>query len=298
MAYAVPDHHVLQFSENVALLSQQKMSKLEIAVTHQDCFGEGAQLVNQYGTTEFADLTDPKADTAFDSIDISARWVFPSNKKNVLPVTREDQLRTIYDNQSPLVMAQAAALGRLKDTIILAALSGKAKTGKYDSLADTALPATQKLGGSTVAFSLDLCKDAQARLNDADVPQEDRFAVISPKMARILLDDPEFTSSDYNTSKALSGPSYEGLQGFLGFSWIVTTQIPDTTPSTSKAAYFFHKSGISLGIWNSDGQSVFTRITERSDKNYITQVYSKITLGASRVEEVKVVTVENTADYA
>ena len=43
-----------------------------------------------------------------------------------------------------------------------------------------------------------------------------------------------------------------------------------------------------LGIWN----DITTRISERDDKSYSTQVYVKGTFGATRVEEAKVVEVD------
>lgn len=292
------DIYVAQFSQNVQLLSQQKNSKLMQAVMMQDCFGEQAQHVVQYGTTDFVELTDPTADTAFDTIDKTARWIFPGTYKNVLAVAREDELQTITDPTNPLVLGQAAAMGRLYDSIIISAITADCYTGKFNSLTTTSFDSDNELGSSTTAFTLDLCKDVIAAMDDNDVPQEDRWALISPKMARILLDDSEFTSSDYNTSKALAGPIGTGLQGFLGLNWIVSTQIPDTTADTSTSAYFWQKSGLAMGIWDSDGQSVFSRIDPRPDKNYVKQVYSKITLGATRVEEAKCFTIENTADYA
>jgi hypothetical protein len=292
------DIYVAQFSQNVALLSQQKISKLMRTVTMQDCFGEQAQHVVQYGTTDFAELTDPTADTAFDTIDKTARWIFPTDYKNVLAVAREDELQTITDPTNPLVMGQAAALGRLYDSVILTALTADCSTGKFNSLTTTSFDSDNALGSSTTAFTLDLMKDAITVLDDNDVDAMDRWAVISPKMARILLDDPEFTSSDYNTSKALAGQMAQALQGYLGLNWVISTQLPDATASTSKYAYIYQKSGIAMGIWGSDGQSVFSRIDPRPDKNYIKQVYSKVMLGATRVEESKVVTIENTADYA
>ena len=45
------------------------------------------------------------------------------------------------------------------------------------------------------------------------------------------------------------------------------------------------KSGLHLGIWN----DITTKISERADKSYATQVYVKGTFGATRVEEGKVV---------
>lgn len=302
MAFTADAHHVIEFSSNVELLSQQSRSKLESAADMRSFYGEKAEAIKQYGETEFGDLTDPTGDTVFDSIDKNSRWCFPSDKKNVLPTTREDWLRMISDPMSPLVTAQAAALGRLKDLTILAALGGTSKTGKYDNLQDTALPAAQKIGVTpTVAtFSLGLVKDAIQLLEDNDTDDGSGTVVILPaKFARTLQDDPEFTSSDYNTSQVFVGGNMyaEKLQGFLGCTWIVLSNKFLTSSVVQTAAgvgienkcYVYRRSGVALGMWDKDGRKVVSEVTERPDKNYLVQCYSKLTLGATRTEEVKVV---------
>ncbi len=302
MAFTALEHHVVEFSSNVELLSQQKQSKLEGAVDVRGFYGEKAEAIKQYGETEFADLSDPTGDTAFDTINKDSRWVFPSDKKNALPTTREDWLRMISDPMSPLVMGQSAALGRLKDSFVLAALGGDAQTGKYDNLQTTPLPATQKIGVTpTIAtFSLGLVKDAIQKLEDNDTDDGSGIVVVIPaKFARTLQDDPEFTSSDYNTSQVFVGGNMyaEKLQGFLGATWIVMSNKFLTSKLVQTAAgagienkcYVYRRSGMCLGMWNKDGRMVYTNVDERPDKNYLVQVYSKLTLGATRLEESKVV---------
>ncbi|HXJ70320.1 MAG TPA: phage capsid protein, partial [Verrucomicrobiae bacterium] len=47
---------------------------------------------------------------------------------------------------------------------------------------------------------------------------------------------------------------------------------------------FWTKSGIKLGI----GKDATARISERDDKNYATQVFYSMIIGATRMEEAKV----------
>jgi hypothetical protein len=298
MAFTALEHHVAEFSSNVELLSQQTSSKLEPVVDVRGFYGEKAEAIKQYGETEFADLTDPTGDTVFDTIDKDSRWVFPADKKNALPTTREDWLRMISDPMSPLVTAQAAALGRLKDAYVLGALGGTAQTGKYDALAGTVLPAGQKL--TQVGFTLGLIKDAIQLLEDNDTDDGSGIVVVIPaKYARVLQDDPEFTSSDYNTSQVFVGGNMytEKMQGFLGATWVTLSNkfLSSTMVQTIAGAgiedkvYVYRRSGMCLGMWNKDGKMVDSKVDERADKNYLVQVYSKLTLGATRKEEAKVV---------
>lgn len=294
MPYTVPEHHVLQFSSQVALTSQQKESKLAAFVRRESFYGEGAEALKQYGETEFVDLTDPIGDTAFDSINKTSRWCFPSDKKNVLATTREDELRTIINTTNPLQMGQAAALGRLIDTTIITAALGTNQTGKYDSLVATPLPAAQKLNdnatpASITQFGLTYVKDAKQKFDEDEIPEEGRCLIVTPAMLRLILDDPEATSYDYNTVKALVAGE---VDTFLGFKWIKSNRLP-TDGNGIQSAIAYHRDKVVLGMWSRDGQQVFTRIGERSDKNYATQVYSKLTLGATRLEEVGVIEIKH-----
>lgn len=290
MPYTVPEHHVLQFSDQVGLLSQQTDSDFFAAVDVRDFFGENAEVIKQYGTTAFTDLTDPVGDTAFDSINKSSRWCFPADKKNVLATTREDELRTIINTTNPLVMGQAAALARLYDATVMAGAIGSNSIGKYDALVATPLPASQIINATAtaVAFSLAFVKQAKKKMDEDNVSKMDRYIAVSPDQMSRLMDDPEVTSSDYNTVKALVQGE---INTYLGFTWIMSTSVPVT--GDIESAVCWQRTGICLGLWARDGRRVFSRIDERKDKNYLTQVYSKVTLGATRTEEVKVVEIRS-----
>ena len=70
---------------------------------------------------------------------------------------------------------------------------------------------------------------------------------------------------------------------YMGFTFIRSQRIVVTTD----IAYCFAwaRSGIALGL----GADIHTRISERADKNYLTQVWCGMTIGATRMEEVKVI---------
>ena len=63
---------------------------------------------------------------------------------------------------------------------------------------------------------------------------------------------------------------------------IVTTRWREWLAAASVA---YPASGIRLGI----GQDITARITERADKSFSTYVYYSMDIGATRLEEVKVV---------
>ena len=115
--------------------------------------------------------------------------------------------------------------------------------------------------------------------NDVD-EDEELFLACTGKQLTDLLNIEEVTSSDYNTVKALVKGE---INQFMGFTFIRSERIVTTTD----IAYCFAwaKSGITLGL----GADIHTRISERADKNYLTQVWCGMSIGATRMEEKKVV---------
>jgi hypothetical protein len=96
-----------------------------------------------------------------------------------------------------------------------------------------------------------------------------------------LLGTTEVTSSDYNTVKALVQGQ---IDTFMGFKFIRTQRLTeDATPDRQVVAWI--QSGVLLAI----GQDFTSRISERADKSYSTQVFASMSIGATRMEEEKVV---------
>ena len=100
-----------------------------------------------------------------------------------------------------------------------------------------------------------------------------------------LLNITEVTSSDFNTVKALANGE---INSFLGFNFIVSNRLSKS--STTRSCIAYAQDGIALGV----GKDVNARIDERSDKSYATQVYYCMSIGATRMEEAKVVEVQCT----
>ena len=116
--------------------------------------------------------------------------------------------------------------------------------------------------------------------NDVD-PSIKRYCVVSPEQVEDLLNTTEVKSSDFNTVKALAQGD---INSFLGFTFLTSNRLTqDATPNRQVIA--FASDGIKLGI----GKDITAKISERDDKSYSTQVYYSMDLGATRMEEEKVV---------
>jgi len=116
--------------------------------------------------------------------------------------------------------------------------------------------------------------------NETD-PEEPRYMVVTAKQLSDLLAITNVTSSDFATVKAL-------VQGevdtFLGFNFIRSQRL-GTDSSGNRQVLAFCQSAIGLAV----GSDVTTKISERDDKNYATQVFLSMSIGATRIEDEKMV---------
>ena len=127
-------------------------------------------------------------------------------------------------------------------------------------------------------------RSAKEILDAASVdPSIPRTIVVSPKQITDLLGTTEVTSSDFNSVKALANGE---VNSFLGFNFIVSNRL--SIDSSKRLCLVYANDGMKMAL----GQDIMTRIDERSDKGYATQVYVCMTMGATRMEEEKVVTIE------
>jgi hypothetical protein len=103
--------------------------------------------------------------------------------------------------------------------------------------------------------------------------------VVSPEQITDLLGTTEVTSSDFNTIKALVNGE---IDTFLGFKFTTSNRLAKS--GNDRTCIAFAEDGITLGI----GKDISARIDERADKSYATQVYYCQSIGATRMEEAKV----------
>jgi hypothetical protein len=191
----------------------------------------------------------------------------------------------LIDPTSSYAKAAANAMGRSMDDVIIAALGGSSDTGVAGGTA-VALPAGQKPFSASQTDGLTIAKLLEAKflLDNASVdPSLKRYLLCSPKQIQDLLATTEVKSSDFNTVKALAQGS---INSFLGFDFIPSTRLSfDSVNTDDRLCYAFTEDAVKLAV----GKDVTARIDERADKSYSTQVYYCMSIGATRMEEEKVV---------
>jgi len=284
MSSQITTSFVEQYSANVSLLAQQTGSKLRSAVDVESVRGKNA-FFDQIGVTAAQLRTSRHGDTPQIDTPHSRRRVSLATYEWGDLVDDPDKVRMLIDPTSTYAKAAAAAMNRSIDDVIITAMNASADTGVAGGTS-TALPSTQKTSTSDSGDGLSVAKLRSAKYildnNDID-PSLKRFLVCGPKQIQDLLAITEVTSSDYAVVKALATGT---VDSFLGFQFIMSTRLNlDATYPTDRLVFAFTEDAIKLAI----GKDVSAKISERADKSYSTQVYYSMDLGATRMEEEKVV---------
>ena len=293
----------IQFSEKFQLLSQQYGSRLQGAVGQGQYQGKQASPVNQVAPTAAVAVTErftpiDRQDAMFDR-----RWVFPQPYEHAQLVDKFDELQMLGDPKPSLVMNAANAMGRAKDDVILNAFYAPAKTGELAAGSVAWSGTLTTSGGQNVSVSQGAAGATNltvAKLrevvktflqNNVDIDREQITGALNAKAHDSLLGEMQITSMDYQTKPVLE----EGrIRRFMGIDFVLTEEVTnicagtDDASGTSVGVPFWVASGMHLGTWIDTN----TNITQRTDlKLQPWQIYMDMMIGATRIEEKKVVRV-------
>ena len=284
MSSQITTAFVEQYSANIQMLSQQMGSLLRDAVRNESIVGKDAYF-DQIGKVTAILKTSRHSDTPQIDTPHSRRRVSLADYEFADLIDQQDKVRLLIDPTSSYAKAAAYAMGRAMDDVIIAAALGSANTGVSGGTA-VALPAGNIVAANLGGTGMNIAKLASAKniLDTGDVdPSIKRHIIVSPTEIADLLNNTTVTSSDFNTIKALV---HGEIDSFMGFKFHVSNRLVDNGAANTQCIAFA-EDGILLGV----GKDVTARIDERSDKSYATQVYYCQTIGATRMEEAKVVSV-------
>lgn len=280
MSIEITTAFVEQYKSNVFHLAQQKGSRLRDAVRTETVVGK-SHFFERIGTAAAQKRTSRHSDTPRMDTPHSRRKVTMDDYDWADLIDNEDKVRMLISPQSEYAMAGAWAMGRAMDDAIIAAATGNAYGGVSGGTT-VALPAAQKVAAAAGGLTLDKLIEAKEILDGNDVdPDEARYLIATSKQMSDLLALEKVTSSDYASIKALVQGE---INTYLGFNFIRTERL-GLDGSSNRQVLAFTQSGIGLAV----GSDVSTRISERADKNYATQVFLSMTIGATRIEDEKVV---------
>lgn len=294
MSINVPTYFIKQYASNVEMLLQQKQSRLRGAVMTGSHTGSGASVVDQVGPIEMLPVTTRFAPMGRVDAATDRRWVYPSDFELPQLIDSFDKLRMITDIQSTWVQNAVAAANRKFDRLIISAFLGTAKTG-VDGGTSTSFTAANEVdvatGGSNSKLNVAKLKAVKLLMmaNDIDFDSEQAYIGITAADHDALLGEIQVVSRDYNGGAAVLQNGK--IESFMGFQFIHTELIETVLAGTNEVTLpVWVKSGMHLGLWNDTETALSTR-EDLSGRPW--QVYTKLTAGATRLEEDKVYAIES-----
>jgi hypothetical protein len=279
MSTEITTAFVEQYKSNVFHLAQQKGSRLRNAVKTENVTGK-AHFFERIGSTAAEKRTSRHSDTPRMDTPHSRRKVTMDDYDWADLIDNEDKVRMLISPSSEYAMAGAWAMGRAMDDAVISAASGTAYSGAAGGTSVT-LASAQKIVHGSAGLTLTKLLSAKEIIDSSDVdPDEPRYMIVTAKQLQNVLGVEQLTSADYASVKALVQGE---IDTFLGFNFIRTERL--VTDGSNRLALAFTQNAIGLAL----GQDITTKISERADKNYATQVFLSMSIGATRVEDEKVV---------
>jgi len=192
----------------------------------------------------------------------------------------DDSMKILADIKSKYAQTPLAALNRAMDTALLEAARGTKYTGE-DGTTSSSLPSASKVAVSTDGITIAKITSTLQLFNEADVDEnEPKFWAMGPEQLSDLLALEKLTSADYNTLKTLVPGK---IATFMGFNFTVTNLLAKTTTTRFNIAWA--QSGLGLAI----GQDITGRISELPEYHYAWGAYASMFIGATRIQDAKVV---------
>lgn len=300
MSFTITDAFVQQFAGNIRVLAQQDKSRLRKTVFEDAITGEAAYL-EQVAPTAARKVQARHADSPIMNTQHLRRRIAPYDYDWGDLIDKLDKVRLLVDPASTYANQAAAALERGVDDEIIGAFFGTAYSGHTGSTAltwpngnsessPTAPAGTQVAvndwtygnGSGNVGLTISKLISASVALDAAEGDEnEDRFIVVAAKQKGNLLATTEVTSADYNTVRAL----YDGkIDTFMGFKFIHSERLLLNGSGFARVPAY-RRTAMGLGV----AKDIGAMVTQRGDKRFAWYAYADMAVGASRLEEAKLV---------
>lgn len=292
----IPVAFVDQFSANVHMLAEQRMSRLLRTCVREDVTGDSFA-VDRIGATKGGNtaanpagaanqITTRHGDTPLDNTPHTRRWGFIADYDVADLIDKQDRVKLLIDPDSAYTIKHAATMGRTIDDVVLAALGGSVAEGHTGTTVTAYDTTNQQIASGSTGLTVAKLREAKRKLDAAEVDDMwPRYFVTNSTGIDNLLEDDKIASQDYNTVKALVRGE---VNSFMGFEFIRSERVP--LVSTERGDFAYASPAIRLALPRPPSSIA----ADRPDKRHAKQIYTSMSLGAVRVEDVMVVRVLST----
>lgn len=201
-----------------------------------------------------------------------------------------DKLKILNEPTNAYSQTFAAAAAREVDKVVVDAALGTAFTGE-EGTTSVVLPSAQKIAAGSTGFTLAKLREAVQKIKTANalMPTDSLHVFWTAKQEEEFINTTEVKSSDFNNQKVLVDGAMRGFYGcnFHRLEDVSSSERILPKSGTTRSCVLWVSSGMLLGTWKAPyGRVAF--IDERESF----QVMAGLSVGATRMEEVKVVQID------
>lgn len=297
----IEQNYQIKYSEKWGSYLQQEASRLDKYVTVETGLSGKMVTFDQYGLLTFEEKTARMGQTNLEEAPTLRRVIYPHIYTKAVGFDEFDakKLANIDVPVSKTIEGLRAAAGRCMDKVMIDAFLGENYIGE-NGTTPVAFSESQTIAtdyvdtGTAQDCNLTVAKLRRAltMLHKSEAWNEERRAygdelvlACSGSQINALLQEPQVSSYDYNTVRALA----EGkIDTFLGFRIIRTELLPINAETGVRSCLAWVKSKAQFGIWD----DFKVKISVRDDLDEALQIRAKFACGATRLQEEAFVKIE------
>lgn len=290
MSNEITTARVQRYTDGITLLAQQRESRLRNKLRVETGIKAKIEFYDQVGITQMVERTTRHGDTPIIEIPHRRRAVVLKFFHTADLIDTADLNEVLNDPAGTYGQAMASAAGRTIDQTIIDNAIASARTGE-DGLTMTPFNTSdftvlQTHDPDTEGQGLQTAKILRAKkiLDEAenDVNMKRPF-VTNARGIEDLLRNTKYTNSDYASVKALAKGEATMWAGF-DFCRVELLRFSSGV-IRSNLAWVERCQLLGIGI------DIVGRVSERDDKDYSTQIYYSMRVGATRMDETGTVEV-------
>lgn len=296
MAWTIDTAFVTAFDAQVHHLVAENPDQFRSTVDVKTGIRGKSYNIERLGSLQFTSITTRHQDTPLTPVEHTRRRLTMVDKVASEMIDELDEIKMLISPGSDYAQRMAEAYNRLiARTVLAAAVGGSTAVAADDSTSTVTLPSSQIIVDGGTGMTMAKLRTLNRMFDQAAVPRGRRTIAVSPFAIEDLLADPQVTSSDFSSLQALQYGTFPENASWMGLRWIVVSDevadgealiLPLSAGVRQCVAY--DKMGVCLHI----ARDFQTEMDKRPDKLNSLQIMVKVSLGATRREEKRVIRVD------
>jgi len=274
--------HVKQFKDDIIQAVQQNNVRLDGTVRRKESVKAEEFFFHKLGSLNLEEKIGRNPETPYLDPIHSRRKMTPAPFHGSLFIDDFDTARsTISGLESDYMKALLNAAKRKKDDVIIAAATGKAFEGKDGNVAVN-FPISQVVSTPASGLTADRILNGREIIRSADVdPDEKLYCVLTAKQHRQLEDDNKIINRDFTTGAVLD----KGIIGVWNNINFILSERLLLDSNGDRDVLLYTENALGFAMAN----DITMKVGENVERSFTKTMYIKLDIGATRVEDEKIV---------